>query len=255
MSSSDQLKAFIRAVVVAIVLCVPGTPVHARDDKEVQAILDKAIKALGGEEKLRTKVLTWKIKTGDDRSTQVTVRDLDQFREETEVKQKGKTTKYLTVVNGEKGWMKIDDKVTPIEKAALLSSKPGMYTKVIPVTILPLKGKKFKLKGIGKQKIDGKPAVGIRVTPPGAKADGKSDFTLYFDIESGLPVKLVTKNLGGYSLGGETIFSGYKVFDGIKVATKHQFQASVNGKITSTQQITKFQVLDKAAPGTFDKPK
>ena len=42
-----------------------------------------------------------------------------------------------------------------------------------------------------RREVDDKPAVGIKVTGPDSK-----DFTLYFDKESGLPVKLVAKVIG-----------------------------------------------------------
>ena len=55
----------------------------------------------------------------------------------------------------------------------------------------------------------------------GGSTDGK-DFTLYFDKESGLPVKLVATvvGFGGDEFTQETTFKDYEDFDGIKKATK-----------------------------------
>ena len=87
----------------------------------------------------------------------------------------------------------------------------------LPATLVPLKGKGFKIEAAGEDKVDDKPAVGIKVTGP----DGK-DFKLYFDKESGLPVKLVATviGFGGDEFTQETTYANYKDFDGTKKATK-----------------------------------
>jgi hypothetical protein len=242
---SVQLTTSIGAVAVAFCLCVPGAPVGAQDDEQSQAVLNKAIKALGGAEKLQAKILTWKVKD-PDRTGQITVQNPDQIRYEQSIADQGKTIKSLTIINGDKGWSQIDDKVTTLKGEELLSSKHWLYKQVIPVTILPLKGKGFKLKAVGEQKVDGKPAVGIQVTPPGVKTGG--EFTLYFDKESGLPAKMIEKIDYGDGIG-ENIFADYKEFDGIKKAMKIQMKPG------DTIHISEFKVLDKVDARIFSEPK
>ena len=86
-----------------------------------------------------------------------------------------------------------------------------------------LKGKDFKIEPADEVKVGDKPAVGIKVTAP----DGK-DFKLYFDKESGLPVKLVAEVVGfqGEEFTMETTYASYKEFDGIKKATKSRASAT-----------------------------
>ena len=55
----------------------------------------------------------------------------------------------------------------------------------------PLEGQELQARVVADEKVGDKPAAGIKVTGP----DGK-DFTLYFDKESGLPVKSVAKVVG-----------------------------------------------------------
>ena len=50
---------------------------------------------------------------------------------------------------------------------------------------MPLKGKGFKVDSSGDEKVGEKAVAVVRVTGP----EGK-EFTLYFDKESGLPVKM-----------------------------------------------------------------
>jgi hypothetical protein len=97
--------------------------------------------------------------------------------------------------------------------------------------------------------VDGKPAVGIKVTGPDQK-----DFTLYFDKESGLPVKLTAKVVGfqGSEHDQETFYKDYKDFDGIKKATK--VESKRDGEDFSKSEITEFKVLEKVDAQTFAEP-
>jgi hypothetical protein len=137
-----------------------------------------------------------------------------------------------------------------MDKDALANEKRNAYLQAAPVTLLPLKDKAFKIESAKEEKVDGKPADAIKVTGP----DGK-DFTLYFDKESGLPVKLVAKVAGfmGDEATQETTYSDYKEFGGIKKATK--IQVKRGGEKFLEQQISDFKVLDKVDAKTFTEPK
>jgi len=237
---------------------VAGLGSFARaDDKDVTAVLDKAIKALGGEEKLgKAKTATWKAKGkitfGTDENaftSQVTVQGLDHLRSEFEGEFMGNKVKGVTVLKGDKGWRKFGDQGMELDKAGLTNEKRSAYLIVVPNTILPLKDKGFKAESAGEEKVGGKPAVAIKITGP----DGK-DFKLLFDKESGLPVKQLAKvaGFGGEQFTQETTFADYKDFDGIKKATK--IESKRDGQKFLEQQITEFKVLDKVDPKTFEEP-
>ena len=56
------MKRLLGAVLAGFLMAILGSPVRA-DDKDPNAILDKAIKALGGEEKLKkAESISWKSK-------------------------------------------------------------------------------------------------------------------------------------------------------------------------------------------------
>ena len=132
----------------------------------------------------------------------------------------------------------------------IANEKRMIYLTVIPGTLVPLKVKDFKIEPAAEEKVGDKPAVGIKVTAP----DGK-DFKLYFDKESGLPVKLVAKVIGfqGDEFTMETTYASYKDFDGIKKATK--VESKRDGEKFIAQEISEFKVLDKAPDETFAEPK
>jgi hypothetical protein len=250
------MKWFLGAVFVAVVVTSPGRPARA-DAKEAQALLDKAIKALGGEAKLgQVKAATWKgkgkITFGDNANeftSQVTVQGLDHFRQEFEGEFGGNKVKGVTVLAGDKGWRKFGDMSIDMDKDAVANEKRTVYLQVIPVTLVPLKDKGFKIDTAGEEKVGGKSAAGITATGP----DGK-EFKLYFDKDSGLPVKLVAKVVGfmGDEFTQETTFDNYKDFGGIKKATKVENRR--NGEKFLEQEITEFKVLDKVDPKTFTQP-
>lgn len=229
----------------------------ARAD-DASAVVDKAIKAVGGEAKLaKAGAVTWKAKgkiTINDNensfTSQATIRDLDHYRSEFDGQFNGNAFKGITVLNGDKGWRKFGDDLMDIEGDGLTNEKRNIALQVVPVLLQPLKGKDFKLAAADDADVDGKAAAGVKVTGP----DGK-DFTMYFDKESGLPVKQVARVLsfGGEEVTQETTFGDYKDFDGIKKATK--IASKRDGQQFVEVEVTEFKVLDKVDDETFAEPK
>jgi len=250
------MKRFLRATLAIMFVSATSSLVTA-DDKDPSAVLDKAIKAVGGEEKLKkVDAVTWKSKvaiTFNDNTNQftshATLQGLDHYRSEVEGEFGGNPFKGVTVLNGDKGWRKFGDNKMDLEGDALANEKLRVYLQVIPSLLVPLKGKGFKLESVGEEKVGDKPAAGIKVTGP----DGK-DFTLYFDKESGLPVKLVAKVVGfrGDEFTEETTYKDYKDFDGIKKATKAESKR--DGQDFVKSEVTEFTVLGKVDAKTFSEP-
>jgi hypothetical protein len=239
------------AGVVALVCGVSG-PMRAADAPDANAVIDKAIKAIGGEEKLAKAQGISSTSKGkftfngneNEVSLRWTAQGIDHSRREIE----GGFGKGVIVLAGNKGWRQFGDNKNEMEEAGVAGAKRATYLTVIPVTILPLK-KDFKLESIGTQDIDGKPAVGIKATG----SDGK-EFNLYFDAATGLPARLVAKVAGpqGTEFTMTTTFSDYKEMDGLQVATK--VVNTRDGERFQDLQITEFKVLDQVDPKTFAEP-
>jgi hypothetical protein len=248
----------IGAVCVAVLVFGLSRPGRAADVKDAKAILDKAIAALGGEAKLsQAKALSWKNKgtisfNGNDNpfTSQGIAQGLDHVQQKFEGEFGGNQVKAVTVLAGDKGWRKFGEETMELDKDALANEKRRVYLTLIPVTILPLKGKQFKVEAIGEEKVNGKPAVGTKATGP----DGK-EFRLYFDKQTGLPVRLVAKVAGfmGEEYTQDTTFSDYKLIDGFKKAMKSESKR--DGEKFLNVQITEFRVLDRVDPKTFAEPK
>ena len=123
---------------------VPFGPTRAADG-DAKSILDKAIKALGGEEKLaKVEAYSWKSKgtvtfngNENESKTEVTVKGLDHFRREF-----GNDKFHgVVVLAGDKGWRKFGDNSSELEGDALANEKRGVYLQVIPITLVTLKEK------------------------------------------------------------------------------------------------------------------
>jgi hypothetical protein len=241
---------FLGAVLATVFFVVPARA----DDKDATAIVDKAIGALGGAEKLgKVNAFSWKAKgtisfggNENDFTSQVTIKGLDQFRREFGNDQ----FTGIVVLDGAKGWRKFGDNSSELEGDALANEKRNVYLNVVPITLIALKGAGFKYEAAGEQKVGDKPATALKVTGP----DGK-DFTISFDKESGLPVKLVAKVLSfqGDEYTSETTFADYKDFGGIKKATKVIVKR--DGEAFQTWDVTEFKVLDQVAAEAFTEPK
>jgi hypothetical protein len=250
------MTRFLGAALVVALLA--GGAARAADAKDAQAILDKGIKALGGEEKLKAalKGATWKGKgkidlggNENEFTFQTTIQGLDHLRGEFEGDFMGNKFKGITVLAGDKGWRDFGGMKMELDKDQLANEKRSFYLQVIPITLVPLKDKGFKVEAAGEEKVGDKPAAVLKVTGP----EGK-DFKLYFDKESGLPVKLVAKVVGfmGEEATQETTYSDYKEMGGIKKATKGE--AKRDGQGFLKQEVTEFKTLDKVDPKTFAEP-
>jgi hypothetical protein len=250
------MKRFSLEMLVAIFFIALGAPARA-DEAGVTSVLDKAIKALGGEAKLAKAGAYSRKGKGSitiqgntsDITSESTIQGLDRYRNEFEGEFNGNKVKGVVILNGDKAWRKFGDNKTELNADAAANEKRNLYLQVIPISVVPLKGNGFKIESAADDKVGDKPAAVLKVTGP----DGK-DFTLYFDKESGLPVKLTAMVAGfqGQQFSQETTYGDYKDFDGIKRATK--VESKRNGETFLKQEITEFKVLENVDPKTFAEP-
>jgi hypothetical protein len=253
-----QLSRVVLSMALFSGLCAAGAlQVRAADAPEPTALLDKAAQALGGAEKLgKIKAASWTAKGtitfmgGDNPVTfRHVVKGLDHSRSEFEANIGGMEIKGMTIAAGDKGWLSFGGNTSDLNKEMLANEKRLTYLTVLPSIIYPLKEKAFKLEPTAAVTVNGKNAPGIKVTP----ADGK-EFSLYFDADSGLPVRLVGRVLDfmGQEYTQETTLSEYKDVAGIKLATK--VESKRDGEKFIVQEISDFKVLEEVDPKAFAQP-
>jgi hypothetical protein len=251
-----KMRIILLATVLGVTLGMAG-PARADERSDAEALLDKGIKALGGEANLtKFKAATWKCKgkihlgdETDDFSSEWALQAPDQLRIALEVTGKQGTFKQVRVLNGDKGWIKVDNEETSeLPKGTLAEEKKNMDVHWV-ATLVPLKDKSLKLAPLPEAKVGDRPVVGIKVTG----LEGR-EFRLYLDKESGLPLKSEwqVKDPSGKDITQEVTYADYKDVDGIKRATKLTVQRG--GKPFAEQEITDFKALEKLDDKTFAKP-
>jgi hypothetical protein len=185
---------------------------------EVRAILDKAIKAQGGEEfliKYKAGVIKTKahveVAGGLDITQEISYQLPDKFRDEQSFDVNGTAVKIVTVFNGTKAAIEVNGKKLPDDEKLLEAIKDGVNAMQV-LNLVPLKGKDFELTAVGEAQVNGKPAVGIR-----ASKKGQRDMTAYFDKATYLLVKVEQRTvdpMGGQEIDQERIITEFATVDG-----------------------------------------
>jgi len=250
------MNRFSGVLCLAVLIYGVGSPARAADDK-AKTIIDKAAQALGGDEKLNAaKNFTLKAKgkinimgNESDFTLEVATQGLDHYRGQFEGDFGGNKVKGVTVLNGDKGWRKFAENNMELEKDGVANEKRNHYLLTAPITLAPLRDQNFKVEVAGEEKVGDRAAAVLKVTGP----DGK-DCKIYFDKESGLPIKLVAKVIGftGEEFIQESTYADYKDMGGIKKATKLVIKH--DGEKFMEQEITDFKAVDKHDAKTFDQP-
>jgi hypothetical protein len=222
-------------------------PVQADDQADPRAIIDRAIKASGGEEMLaKNKAQTWNetgtfygMGDGLPFKGAYASQPPSQFKMAIE-------NVFTIVVNGDKGWM--ND--TEMNAEQLAEFKENNYAGWVS-SLLPLKDKEFTLTAIEETKVGNEPAVGVKVSHAGHR-----DVKLYFDKKTGLLVKVVMRakaeDLGGKEVDQESELREYKDMNGIKVPMKVVILR--DGKRYVEAEVTDWKGSEKLPDSTFAKP-
>jgi hypothetical protein len=226
---------------------------------DARAVIKKAIKAQGGEEKLaQVKAGRWKgqgtltLKGQEFPLTLETVYQLpDKYKTAMHFAVQGKKIRVIQVLVGDKAWMSGEGKTLNLKGDLLKVFKEEFYSANVELLVPLLKEKGYTLSRLKDTKVNGKPAVGVKVA-----AKDHKDIELYFDRDSFLPVKTVRPTIDAETMKEatvEVIYSDIKEVDGIKYPTK--IVANQNGKKLMELEVTEFKKLDKLDPNEFAKPK
>src|SRR5262245_23081717 len=177
-------------VTLAVALLFAGAGlVRADGEADARQVIDKAIKAQGGADKLaKLKAHTFKMKgkyygmsaEGVDYKGEWSIQQPDKFRMEIDVEVMGQTFKVIHVINGDKGWNRMMDMTKEMDKEELDEHKEELYATRVSY-LVDLKDKGFTLAPLGEVKVGKQDAVGIRVSHKGHR-----DINLFFDKKTHL---------------------------------------------------------------------
>lgn len=246
----------MRFVGIAVVLGAPGMAAMAQEPRP-EEIIDRAIRAHGGEERLAglaafslkerqvyPDAATW--------DTQTVVQLPGRYRWERTTSSEGKSTTTLIVLDGEQGWMKTNDHVTPYPRAFIASFFKNTIPYEGPRSILRLRARQKNpachFATVGEGTVEGRPAVGLRM-----KLEGGPEATWSFDKETGLLLKEEqrSKRFEGEDTVVETLYGDYQTLDGFLMARK--VTSRRDGKLAYSMELIDFRAATPGE-GVFAKP-
>jgi hypothetical protein len=223
----------------------------ARADDAARPVIDKAINAAGGEEKLaKAKAQTWKEKgtfygmgAGLPYTGTYALQWPDRFRMDIQ-------DVFIIVLNGDKGWMRNQGGTQELTGEQLAEQKHRHYAGWVS-TVLPLKDPAFTLSPLAETKVGDKAADGVKVS-----RKDQRDVKLYFDKGTGLLCKneyrIKDESQGGKEVTMESFFSDYKDVDGVKIPMK--IVVKRDGDQYVEAENTDVKLADKLDDSVFAKP-
>ncbi len=246
-------------VLAAAVVLTANSSGRAGEQAELKALVEKAVKAAGGEENLK-KFTGMTVKgrgtvfAPDNQEVQFTVdgaaQGLDRFRLDLEATVAGNTIKLLVVFQTDKVWARVNEKTeqAPDEIAAWM--KGETYALRLALSLLPLRDAATKLVPMGEVQVNGRPAVGLKAT-----ANDRPEVNVYFDKETLLLARVdlqVKDTMGAAEVTHEFLFSEPKEMNGLKHATK--IVLNRDGKKLMEVELTEVKADDKLDTNLFAQP-
>jgi hypothetical protein len=251
-------KTWCAVGVVAVLLMAAGV-VQSGGSPEPRAVIDRAIKELGGEANLskfkgtsmKGKGTYYGMGDGIPYTGEWEVMPPNKMRFTVESNANGQTFQFTGVVNGDKGWRKFNDDVKEMSKEEVAEEREHLYGDLV-MTLVPLKDKGYQLASLGEVEVKGHQAIGVRVSHKGHR-----DVLIYFDKKSGLPVKseMIVKDFmasGDKEITQEMFMSDYKEFEGVKHATKGEMTR--DGKRYVDVEFTEIRPAEKLDDNLFGRP-
>jgi hypothetical protein len=247
-----------RLVGVCVVAAVLGGGARGDEETEVRAVLDRAITAHGGAEKLaRYTAATMKIRgrlhNGQGATcdfTGVTAAAPRKLRVEIYLTVPGRELKSVQVLNGGQGWVARNGQVRPLSKEELDEEQEHFYAGVVS-HLVALRDKRYRMTALGEGGVYGREAVGLRVS-----RRGRRDVNLYFDKATGLLLRTecLVKDLesDGRELVVETLYEAYEPVDGVQVA--HRFTIRRDGRLYVQSEAVEVKVAEKLDDRLFARP-
>jgi hypothetical protein len=248
----------VSALFAGCLAAIVGGSARADQPVELKALVDKALKAMGGADKVsKLKTSSWKGKgtllidgTSVPYTEESATQQPDQFRFEMELDFNGQKLNQILVIDGDKGWIKVANQTTDMPKNVRSALKDYFYALGLAMNPAGFLDKEVKLAPLGEIKVGDKTAVGIQ-----AVRMGRRDVNLYFDKDTGLPLKIdltAGRLEDEMEVSFEFLFNEYKDFDGAKVCTQMTWKR--DGKVYLEREVSEIKTQEKLGDGVFNKP-
>ena len=246
-------KIWCLSLVFCVCPCLTNSG-RCDDHDDATAIVEKAIQAMGGKEKLAAiNAYTARVKTTDKEgasvanySAELSIQGFDRLRIVVELEDKSRVA--TTVINGDKGSEKSGTELFVMPEKVVTEYKNRLYGLRVAGMPTMLLEKDVGLAALAEISVNDRPAVGMIVT----KKD-RPDIKLYFDKATNLPAQLEFEiNAPGGKKTVVCVFRDYKDFDGIKHFTA--MTSKTGNDLTVEARFADVKFLDKLDAQRFALP-
>ncbi len=231
---------------------------EARGQDDVRAVVEKAVAAHGGKERIgRTRAVqtrtrgTLSVGGTEAAFTAETFAQLPgQIKNVLECEVQGKKQTLVQVINGDKVGLSVNGQAQALGERVLAELKELQYAERVNTLLPLLEDASLELSAAGEGKVNGAATVGVRVASRGHK-----DIVLHFDRSSGLLVKAERRTLDPSTLREvvqEEQYADYKDVDGLKRPMK--VTVSKDGKKYMQAEVVELRYLDKLDDKVFSQP-
>jgi hypothetical protein len=170
--------------------CMLGPAGAAPAQDDARALVERAVKALGGEERLASRAASRvrvKGSLGLAGGAGITLGgelwwQPGSQRMSLVIDLGGQKAGLTRVLHEGKGWQEIDGAVQDMDADDLAEAKQSQHVERVLSLVPLLKDKDFALRALGKTRVDGTELLGVKVS-----SSGQSDVTIYFDPATGYP--------------------------------------------------------------------
>jgi uncharacterized protein (UPF0216 family) len=247
------MRKLLCAAWMAVVVSGVAGKAPAPGEETPQAVIERAIKAHGGQDRL-SRVKADRVKSRGtlfiDKlevpfSAETTVQMPAQIKNVIHFAPDQKRT-LVQILNGDKAFVTLDGQPQKIEQAALNEMREILQLERAIRLVPLLTDKSFELAPLGESKVNERTVVGVKVS-----VKGRKDLRLYFDRESGLLAKseFLLDDMAGKEVRQDVYYSEFKEFEGFKRATR--LSAFRDGKKVMDAEVGEVKYLDKLDDDEF----
>jgi hypothetical protein len=247
------MRKLLFSLVAVSVALIAAPSIQAQDAK---AIIEKAVKAHGGEEKLAKQGATHIKTKGSVEVMGLTLNyteesrvQPDRLKTNTQLNVMGMDIDVTVVYDGKNAWASAMGNTTELKDKILDEIKEQMAMMTY-MKMTTLKDKANELSLLGEVKVNGKPAIGLKFSPKGHR-----DVSFYFDKETGLLAKVERQATDQSTMTDcteERIILEYQDVDGVKVGKR--ILINHDGKKYIEAEVLEVKFVDKFDDSIFVKP-